>query len=491
MLSFIKSAVTSCPYVTASQGVVHIPPELLAELAGLVNAEDDEFALVAKGRRDEVEFWLESFWVPAQKRSGGNVEIASIQFGDDDIAFIHSHHTMGAFFSPTDIKELNPLRPLSIVIARGTEKLGFAYKAEVQATLPCGDLGVIPVKILPQVEDWPWPEVPVIQAAEKFTTFGGCPNKKSVIHDKFWISFDAACGLSLPDKQPLASAFGKTTNLLVQIQATEKIQQGRKPADNLPAAYQKKGGQPKQHSKEGTRGNRGSLSASNKQPAPSLADVPGIWRNSYKCRCGGVFYAEGCCYEELACLACKTPTTPHHSKWLRDEDPPEQLDPRFIEVLDDGLNSGLERLEALIRVTDDEPSEGRTFKYRAWYHCGEEGCWFDWEDLAEGKDGYAECPKCNNPTFPWRQLERDISDDVSFNFGANQTSETPERGSYEWFCQGGDFGEQRRNAQTEQSDDAALEALQEHLLNDAKVVQKTLLLTTGHEFQPSLVHQYD
>lgn len=474
MLSFIKAAVTKCPVVSGSLAVVHIPPELIAELGGLVDKEDDEWALIGKGHTEGLETWIESFWVPAQKRSSGNVDIGSIKFDDKDsglpsydVAFIHSHHRLGAFFSGTDVETLNPLRPMSIVVARGTEKLGFAYKAEIRTILPCGDLGIIPVEIQPAVDDWPWPVVPKMAAVEKFTDLGACPNKSSTIHDKYWITFGSSCGLELGDKRPLASAFGKTTNLLTQILATEKQVAHRPPAANLPAAY---GGQPTQRPKQrsqrsgGTHGNAGSSKpSSGSSGSPDYQTVPGIWRNSFKCRCGAIFTTEGRCWEDAECLACDYPCHPNASKWLRDDEPdetgrldqPEQIEARFVQ-----------QIGQLERVTDGEPESGdREWPFHCWYHCGEEGCWFDWDDLAEQENDYAECPKCQNPTFPWQQLARD-GGDTAFDFGANVPDST------------------------EQSDDAALLALQEHLLNETKVVEKQQrLLTAG--FQAPLIVQYD
>ena len=235
-----------CPYTRESLGVVHMEPKLIAELAGMVQLKD-EWAFTMRGRRKGLETWVHKFEVPKQVRGPASVHLdkdtncgAQAFDGSDDldiVGVIHSHHTMGAFFSGTDESELNPNFPLSIVIAQGTQILGFSYKAEGRYPLPCGSLGIIAYKIQPTVGDWPWPVTPIFENDGK-TDWGDCKKVTKTEVETYWLEEKSECGISL--KFPKANVFGTSQEMLPELHknSTVEIPVNR----NLPAVYQPKGG---------------------------------------------------------------------------------------------------------------------------------------------------------------------------------------------------------------------------------------------------------
>jgi len=142
--------VKGCPY-TKGNGLIHMPPWLIAELAGAVK-DRDEWAIVFKGQRLEGGklVVIEDYFIPPQTRTGGSVTIGEVVMTPDIVGVAHSHHKMGAFFSATDDTQLNPRFPISIVVAdKKNFYLGFDYKAEGKFTLPCGSQGQMKFLIQP------------------------------------------------------------------------------------------------------------------------------------------------------------------------------------------------------------------------------------------------------------------------------------------------------------------------------------------------------
>jgi proteasome lid subunit RPN8/RPN11 len=246
--------IKKCPYARGALGVVHIPPELIAELAGLVH-DDLEWAVLLHGRREGLETWVERFSVPQQQRTGTSVDIAEGEQEDDwmdsnrkdeTVGILHSHAKMGAFMSTTDVTKLNPRYPLSIVIAQGVQKLGFSYLAEGRVQLPCGSRGIIQYEIQPTAGDWPeeWKFASVMETDGKDDDFGDCKKvtkTKSSVINKYWIDVTntAECGLGDTVRLPVADCFGKTTNLKSEIDKNSTIAAHT----FLPAVYRGKNGQ--------------------------------------------------------------------------------------------------------------------------------------------------------------------------------------------------------------------------------------------------------
>jgi proteasome lid subunit RPN8/RPN11 len=179
-MSFDIPVVHKCPIATGSIGRMEIDPDILAMFAGAVH-EPDEWLAVLLGERTEegLHVTIEEVYVPRrQKRSHGacSTEEPLPPFVTDNlVGVVHSHHTMGAFFSSIDTGKngLNQRFPSSIVLSSKIDGahpqmgefalLGFAYQAEGRFNLPCGGLGVAQFKVVPiGVEDWPFITRPVM-----------------------------------------------------------------------------------------------------------------------------------------------------------------------------------------------------------------------------------------------------------------------------------------------------------------------------------------
>lgn len=203
--------ITSCPHSRKSTGIVLMQPSLVAELAAAVT-DKDEWAILLHGerRKDGYEVEVKDYSIPPQSRSGGHVSIAEFDLEADVVGVIHSHHSMGSFFSTIDTSTLNPRFPISIVVAHGaTMYLGFDYKGTGKVQLPCGSTGEIEFRIQPT-------EGPVVaeiaQVTHDVANLGDC--NKHVDHgDQFYVEFEAACGLKEP-RALKAKAFGTEATLL-------------------------------------------------------------------------------------------------------------------------------------------------------------------------------------------------------------------------------------------------------------------------------------
>lgn len=157
---FKLNVVRDCPFTRGYRGVVYMPHSIIAELAGGVTKEDIEWLCLLHGEHseDRLEVWVKSIEVPPQYRSAiicGLLD--NVKLDSDVVGVVHSHHSMLAMFSYTDNTTFNTRFPLSIVIARPNQffpathitALGFDYKAEGRAHLPCNSLGVVPYAIVP------------------------------------------------------------------------------------------------------------------------------------------------------------------------------------------------------------------------------------------------------------------------------------------------------------------------------------------------------
>lgn len=185
---FTQQTVTNCPVTSGSTGRVIIPPILLAELVGTLDREaGEEWLVLLHGKREEsgLTYKVERITVPPnQLRHSSEVELSEMVEEADLIGVLHSHHSMGAFFSGTDKTKLNPKYDLSIVISSRLEKdehkvLGFSYEAEGGVKMPCGVNGRIKFHIVPEdVEDWPFWLPHGFRAAANFEGLGDCAKAK-------------------------------------------------------------------------------------------------------------------------------------------------------------------------------------------------------------------------------------------------------------------------------------------------------------------------
>lgn len=211
--------VKSCPVTKASTGVLEFSPELVAKVAGAVK-DKIEWMVLLLGERSADGFHVKvtDFRVPKQRRSGADVKMAEPMEGDgstvDDavVGVLHSHHSMGAFFSGTDNTELNPFFKSSIVVAQAKSALGFAYKAEGKVVLPCGSIGKIDFFLkVTGSERW--------NAVEKHEVdgkngFGDCDQLVTEVTETETETITkkiapAVCGLSSEDKAERTFIFGE------------------------------------------------------------------------------------------------------------------------------------------------------------------------------------------------------------------------------------------------------------------------------------------
>lgn len=203
---FEIKVVESCPYSRGSQAMVHIPHDILAEFAGAVHKDDLEWLALLKGKRskDGMVTYVEKLVIPPQYRHASICGLDGEMAIDPEIVgVVHSHHSFGAFFSNIDVTTFNTRFPLSIVIARvkkwrprpGSELFGFEYEAEARTILPCNDLGITKVFIVPSPlpPNWCMPTKAV--SASDHGGLGDCENQEVTRKGTHRIA-KATCGAS-------------------------------------------------------------------------------------------------------------------------------------------------------------------------------------------------------------------------------------------------------------------------------------------------------
>jgi proteasome lid subunit RPN8/RPN11 len=158
--------VEACPYTVAGTGVMRVSHDVLAILAGAIYDKDEWLALLVGTRSaDGMDIAVTSLRIPQQERSHASCELAKPEpLAPDVVGVVHSHHSMGAFFSQTDVNTLNPRFPSSLVVAHVKAKsseaeglLGFSYQAEGCVSLPCGSLGTVGFTVIPSPAIPAWP----------------------------------------------------------------------------------------------------------------------------------------------------------------------------------------------------------------------------------------------------------------------------------------------------------------------------------------------
>lgn len=208
--------VTQCPHTQAATGIMHINHKVLGIIAGAVWDQNEWMAfLIGTRSPDGLQVMVTDLRAPYQIRGHGNCETVTEEpLAADVVGVIHSHHSMGAFFSETDNTKLNPRFPTSIVVSQpkyGAPSehtlLGFSYKAEGKIVLSCGTPGIINfiVQPMPMVEDWP-----VVEAATRGTVkpgpLFGCPHTTQVVNSIYQTT-NAKCGLTTTE--PMKAYFGR------------------------------------------------------------------------------------------------------------------------------------------------------------------------------------------------------------------------------------------------------------------------------------------
>ena len=222
---FKISMVEKCPYTGAGTGILRLSHAVIANLAGAVSDREEWLALLVGTRStDGMDVTVTELRIPLQERSRAECSLVNKEpLTPDIVGVVHSHHTMGAFFSTTDDNELNPRFPVSIVVATNRASstdakrlLGFDYEAVGRAVLPCGSLGVVDFIVLPTPEVKEWPAVPVkgYTAPNTAITLHDCPHKtKKTIG--FMSHCDTKCGVSLIE--PATSIFGRDSKDFLEV----------------------------------------------------------------------------------------------------------------------------------------------------------------------------------------------------------------------------------------------------------------------------------
>lgn len=198
--------ISNCPVTNNTTGIINLAPGVVAELAGILEAEAGiEWAALGYGTvsPDTRQIHVTRLAFPSQYRNATAVEIDEHDITADLVCVFHSHHGMGAFFSGTDTSQLNPRYRASVVIANlgSTKKdfqterewqihynlLGFEYQAEMKVILPCGEIGRISAAVavdssdaegkppITPPEDWRDLKL------QRASILGGCVRKKQYI----------------------------------------------------------------------------------------------------------------------------------------------------------------------------------------------------------------------------------------------------------------------------------------------------------------------
>ena len=130
-----RQTVNSCELCDQRPPVVEITPSLLVKTETLLGKyPHKEWIAYLVGNQNDNLYRLTDLRIPKQEQSSATSDIDEADQTDqaDVIGTIHSHHTMGAFFSGTDDKYLVPNHPVAIIVANS----GWACK--VRRELPCG-----------------------------------------------------------------------------------------------------------------------------------------------------------------------------------------------------------------------------------------------------------------------------------------------------------------------------------------------------------------
>lgn len=123
--------------------------------------------LIGQKQKEGNDYIVEDIYIPKQEVTSVDATIDDHYFPPRVIGILHSHHTMGAFFSGTDEKYVNNnYYSVSIVIAKSKQdpkqQLGFFdYKAIAWYDTPCGgkvrkevEIGILtPAELQPSEEE--------------------------------------------------------------------------------------------------------------------------------------------------------------------------------------------------------------------------------------------------------------------------------------------------------------------------------------------------
>jgi len=259
-MAFKIPTVERCPVARRTIGVIEISPDILADLAGAVSLDRDEWLIALMGERkmNGLHVVVDNYFVPTnQKRASATCSIDQplpVNIAKRTVGVLHSHNNMGARFSGTDRGEggLNQTFPMSIVISSSVppkderadeyRMLGFAYEAEGRFQLPCGSLGVADFRIIPHgYKDWPFmvtPSIPVHAEGTEFPHLSDCQSwDQSPDSTRYTLKRLAKCGIKEKEGHTRARIFGfDGDNILRRLPEAQKITYVHG-GQNLPQTY--------------------------------------------------------------------------------------------------------------------------------------------------------------------------------------------------------------------------------------------------------------
>lgn len=128
------------------QPIIVLPPKIFAEIEAISRAWDEEWLAYLKGTIDQKNLiaFIQSIVVPKQEVSSASVDVHAkdVPADADIIGTVHSHHTMGSFFSGTDTGSIAQHHPVCLVYSHKD-----GIKGLLQVSLPCGNYILAPALV--------------------------------------------------------------------------------------------------------------------------------------------------------------------------------------------------------------------------------------------------------------------------------------------------------------------------------------------------------
>jgi hypothetical protein len=233
---FKMSTVSTCPVAKASRGRLRIDEEILGWFAGA--AEDDlEWLALLLGTASEDGFdvTVDNLFVPTvQARSSGSCDVEDRDIPEGVrshiVGVVHSHHSMGAFFSGTDRGEdgVNARFACSIVVSSRMKhpieyNMGFGFEAEGRVVLGCGSIAVVKFVVAPlNDKDWPYSnevlrDSDLVFKDKEVHSIGDCDNfSLSATSNRYMSQKAGKCDLHEKEALVRPYVFGKNGKPIVE-----------------------------------------------------------------------------------------------------------------------------------------------------------------------------------------------------------------------------------------------------------------------------------
>lgn len=234
---FKMSTVSTCPIAKACRGRLRIDEEILQWFAGAAEDNLEWLALLlGTASKDGFDVKVDNLFVPmVQERSSGSCDVEDKDIPDGIrshiVGIVHSHHSMGAFFSGTDRGEdgVNARFPCSIVISSKMKHpieytMGFGFEAEGRVVLKCGSIAVVKFGVAPLKDDKDWPysnevlrDSDLVFKDKEVHSIGDCDNfSLSAASNKYQSQKAGKCDLHEKDLLVRPYVFGKNGNPILE-----------------------------------------------------------------------------------------------------------------------------------------------------------------------------------------------------------------------------------------------------------------------------------